>query len=216
MSDQTPSEEDVAKTLAEYETIAIATGARAEFHAPEFTADGSSWTQVWLKEEPPTAGRCRVTRDGATSEVVVLWQDVVPVEESWHLLWTHRPMPLFGAYLRRSAIRHAFRDVIGERREPGDRVPELTVEKTTERDWDAELAAADSSEKLTGLWAEMRSARARTGAREVVFESRLAELEASEADVWGARGTATVERTRPRDYLPPSSPKKRNRKGRRR
>jgi hypothetical protein len=223
-----PTEEDVAKTIAEYETIAIGTGARCEFEAPSFSADGVTWTKAWLAEQPPVAAMARVRRDGAESEVVVLWRDVVPADEEWRKLWERRPSPLFGAYARRAVILHAFRDVFGERREPGDNPRTLAVEEPPKRDWDAELEAATSSEHLMLIWAEARNQRERTAPREVIYERRLAELEAAEADAWGAPGEAAAEsrtstgalrqtvadRTRgmPRDYLKPSSPKKRNRK----
>jgi hypothetical protein len=211
-----PSEEDVAKTIAEYETIAIGTGAAAEFDAPEFTADGTTWSQVWLSQDPPVAARATARRDGAASTVVVLWNDALPAEDSWRDLWLRRPMPLFGAYVRRDAIRHAFRDAIGDRREPGDHGGKTPEAPAPERDWDADLENASTVEQLTEVWAAARTARARTAPREVVFERRLAQLEQVESDAWGEPGTPAQRPARPapRDHLPASSSATKRRKKR--
>lgn len=191
------TEEEVAKTIAEYERIAIATGARVQFDAPEFSADGVTWSQVWLPEtEPPVAARARVHRDGAPSTVVALWRDALPTEESWKALWTARPMPLFGAFVRRDAIRHAFRDVIGDRREPGDHAPAAEPWEPA-RDWAGEIESAPTSEDLTTVWAAARHARARTAPLEVLYKTRMEALTNAEP----AEPTAPA-RPAPRDYLP--------------
>jgi hypothetical protein len=236
-----PTEEDVARTIAEYETIAIGTGARAEFDAPEFTADGTTWSQVWLSQDPPVAARATARRDGAASTVVVLWADALPAEDSWRDLWLRRPMPLFGAYVRRDAIRHAFRDAIGDRREPGDHAP-APRPAAPARDWETELRAARTAEQLRAVWKDCKGQR--TAALEVIFDARLADLN---DNPWGTPGTpqpvfevgrvmsdGSIDQARevrtstgalrveasdarpgaPRDFLKPSSPKKRNRKKR--
>lgn len=195
--------EDFAKTVAEYEVLAIGSGARAEFDAPEFTADGATWSQVWLSEDAPQAGRATTRRDGAASTVVVRWHDAVPAEDEWRDLWTRRPMVLFGAYLRRDSIRHAFRDIVGDRRDEDERQDGPQVKNThavaDRTDWDTQLADAPDVAALDLVWKDMRADRARTGAREVAYRERRAELEAV---AWepapgpspDAQGPATPER----------------------
>ncbi|MCC4250799.1 hypothetical protein, partial [Microbacterium testaceum] len=44
------------------------------------------------------------------------------------------------------------------------------------RNWDLEIATADTVDELKGVWSDARTARARTAAREVAYNARLAEL----------------------------------------
>jgi len=193
--------EDFAKTVAEYEVLAIGSGARAEFDAPEFTADGVTWSQVWLSEDPPVAARATTRRDGAASTVVVRWNDVLPADDEWRDLWTRRPMPLFGAYVRRDSIRHAFRDVVGDRRDADENQdgPRVDAPPADRTDWDTQLADAPDVAALDLVWKDMRADRARTPAREVVYRARRAELvdtewEPAPGPSADAQGPATPER----------------------
>lgn len=162
-----PTTDDVAETLAEYERLAISTGARVAFDAPEFTKYGDVWSQVWLDDEPPAAARATVHRDGAATTVVRLWRDHLPADDTWRELWEERPMPLFGAFVRRDAIRHGFRDVIGNRREPDEIAPEPVAE---DRDFAAELAATKTVAEVDAL---ARAVRGVPGAMTPAFESEF-------------------------------------------
>ena len=167
-----PTSDDVAETLAEYERLAISTGARVAFDAPEFSGDGDTWSQVWLAETPPAAARVTVYRDGAATTVVRLWRDSLPTEESWRALWLERPMVLFGAFVRRDAIRRAFRDQIGDRREPDEIAP---APARPERDWGAELAATKTVAEVDALARAARDVpRVMTPAFESEFRRRRA------------------------------------------
>jgi hypothetical protein len=222
-----PTEEEVAKTLAEYERIAQETGEWDGREATEFSNDGVTFSPVWLKtpERPsPLVARSTVHRKGVAVPTTsyVLWDEAVPADAAWSALWLARPTTLFGAFTARTAIRSAFRAAIGTRREPDDHPTTAPPATAGERDWDLELVIAPTSSELTEVWAAARVARARTAAREVVYTTRLAELEALEANPWGEPGTPAPAQERParpvpRDHLPASSSatKRRKKRGRR-
>lgn len=228
----TATEEEFAQTLASYEAAAIKTGQWNGTDAVEFSNDGATWAPVWVKTDEhafPSFARARVHRAGVEHAdwQYVSWAESIPAVEDWRALWERKPMKLFGAYAQRSAIRHAFREVIGDRRDADEidpAAPTAAPETAAPgRDWDGEIEAATSSEQLTLIWAEARDQRKRTGPREVIYERKLAELEAAEADAWGEPGTqATAPETRTlrpsaRDYLPAksSATKRQKKRGRR-
>jgi hypothetical protein len=216
------TEEEVAKTLAEYERIAQETGEWNGREATEFSNDGATFSPVWLKTDAqahPLVARSTVHRKGVAVPTTsyVLWDEAVPADAAWSALWLIRPTTLFGAFTARTAIRSAFRAAIGTRREPDDHPTGAPAAPVADRDFDADLANASTSDDLTTVWAEARVARARTAAREVVYEQRLAELQAAEADAWGEPATPAPARPVPRDRMPAkSTATKRSRKGRRR
>jgi hypothetical protein len=223
----TATEEEFAQTLASYENAAIRTGQWNGTDAVEFSNDGAAWAPVWTKTDAfefPAFARARVHRVGVEHAdwQYVSWAESIPAVDDWRALWERKPMKLFGAYAQRSAIRHAFRDVIGDRRDPDEVDPAAPLTAPVpapERDWDADLENASTVEQLTEVWAAARTARARTAPREVVFERRLAQLEQVESDAWGEPGTPAPRPTRPvlRDHLPASSSatKRRKKRGRR-
>ncbi|MDF2991865.1 MAG: MPMin1 gp15 [Microbacterium sp.] len=217
-----PTEEEVAKTLAEYERIAQETGEWDGREATEFSNDGVTFSPVWLKtpEHPhPLVARSTVHRKGVAIPTTsyVLWDEAVPADAAWSALWLARPTTLFGAFTARTAIRSAFRAAIGTRREPDDHPTGAPEAPAPQRDWMADLEAAQTSADLTQVWAEARAVRARTPEGEVLFDRKLAELEEREADAWGPAATPAPARPAPRDRMPAkSTATKRSRKGRRR
>jgi len=189
MNDQqttTATDEDVAKTLADYERIVQATGEWNGREATEFTNDGVNWSPVWVKTEAhptPLAARSRVHRIGVLypAEEVVLWDEAFPAEKpDWQKVWTERPRVLFGAFTARRALKAAFREALRDRREPDD-LPEArdVAPQAEARNWDLEIATAETVDELKGVWSDARAARARTAAREVAYGARLAELAAA-------------------------------------
>lgn len=222
-----PNIDDVAQTLAEYERLAISTGATVQILPTEFSADGSTWLPYWIDTEPPVLARATVLRDGIETVRLQVWAESLPAEESWRALWQLKPTKLFGAYADRAALRRAFRDAIGDRREPDEQTPQPAV--ASDRDWAAEITAAQSAEAVNTLHAEMKAARAVTVALERALRARLAELSTERivlaasgggkgdavADAWTpADGewpppapersdSAAAVRPAPRDYLPP-------------
>ncbi|MDR6142071.1 hypothetical protein QE375_001625 [Microbacterium foliorum] len=176
----TPNIDDVATTVAEYENLAISTGAAVRIDPPEFSADGSEWSPFWLGGGHPVGARATVHRDGVATTVYVSWEESFPAEESWRGLWLAKPMKLFGAYVVRAALRRAFRDAIGDRREP-DEQQTLSVAPDVARDWEAEIAGAADEQAVMALHAEMKQVRAVTVARERALRARLGELSAPPA-----------------------------------
>ena len=207
----TPNIDDVAQTLAEYERLAISTGATVQILPPEFSADGSTWLPYWIDTEPPVLARAGVHRDGVLTERYVVWAEALPAEESWRALWELKPTRLFGAYASRAVLSRAFRDAIGDRREPDDQAgPPAPVE--TSRDWDAEIPAALTVEAVHELHAQMKRARAVTVSREAALQEQLALVQRTvPADAWAATdepaeaASASDSRQAPRDHLPPQN-----------
>lgn len=159
---------EVQQTLAEYERAAISTG---EWDGTEvdFSHDGVTWVAYLAPSEehphPPLA-RATVHRKGVKvpTVVVVPWDEAVPADSDWAGLWDAKPHLLFGAFAARSALRRAFRDVIGDRREP-DETQALSVSTSGVaplRDWEAELMACTTVDQVNALWADIRAARAMT------------------------------------------------------
>src|SRR5690606_15784417 len=59
--------DEVKQTLAEYERLAISTGATVQIDAPEFSENGIDWSPVWGAGEGhvlPSFARVTVHRDG--------------------------------------------------------------------------------------------------------------------------------------------------------
>ncbi|MCK2031236.1 hypothetical protein [Microbacterium galbinum] len=214
----TPNIDDVAQTLAEYERLAIATGAAVRIDPPEFSDGatpliGSGWSPFWTAEVPPVVARVTVHRDGIPTTVYVAWDESFPADESWRALWLAKPMRLFGAYVVRAALRRAFRDAIGDRREPDETHPG-PADASTSRDWEAEIRDANTTDAVHALHAQMKAVRAVTVPRERALRDRLAELarralyEPTPADAWQPQDQpAETPSPRPaaRDYLPPQN-----------
>ena len=183
--------DDVAQTLAEYERLAITSGAKVQIDPPEFSTDGDHWLPI-VGELTPRWARATVHRDGIATTVYASWDESLPVETAqtedgrlWRDIWEQKPMQRFGSFIVRAALRRAFREVIGDRVEPDEdaprvSAPEAAVDRT---DWDAQIEDAADIVSLDLIWSDMRAARARTGAREVSYRARRDELAAA---AWAA------------------------------
>lgn len=220
----TPNIDDVATTVAEYENLAISTGARVRIDPPEFS-DGLSvtpFTPFWLVDENPKVARVTVYRDDVPTTVYVSWAESLPAEDSWRALWQAKPMKLFGAYVVRAALRRAFRDAIGDRREPDEQT--TTPAPAAERDWDAEIRGAQTPDAVNALHAEMKQHRAMTVIREIALREQLQKTTdaawqpapVEERTATGALRTAERRPGAPRDYLPPAGNRAARRKAARR
>jgi hypothetical protein len=199
----TPNIDDVAQTLAEYERLAIGSGATVQILPTLFSSDFETWRPVWDGDTPPTYAHARVLRDGVLTERYVVWAESLPAEDSWRALWLAKPTKLFGAYADRSVLRRAFRDAIGDRREPDEQT--VTPAVPVSRDWDVEIAKAQTTDAVNALHAEMKSNRAMTVQREIALREQL---QKATADAWTPTDTAPDEKpARPatRDYLPPAN-----------
>lgn len=178
--------EDFATTLAEYEALAISTGEWDGIETPEFSDDGITWSTVWKGEDPPAFARATVHRKGVKipSTAVIAWAESLPAVDDWRALWERKPMTLFGASAKRAAIRHGFREVIGDRRDPDEIDPNgptigATPAPTDRTDWDTQLAEAPDVDALDLVWKDMRADRARTAARELTYHARRTEFVAA-------------------------------------
>ena len=212
--------DEVAKTLGEFEALAQKTGEWDGADPVEFSADGVHWLPVWVPvgdDTYPPFARATVHRKGvaAPTVMIVAWAESLPAVDDWRELWERKPMKLFGSFALRSAIRHAFRDVVGDLAGPDEDRTGPTAgapaRAEDEPDWDGMLANAPLVEELDEVWAQMRTARARTGAREKAYRERRAALAAAE---WEPGPAIAVEPstiddapTRPAtlDHLPPSN-----------
>lgn len=183
--------DDVAQTLAEYERLAITSGATVQIDPPEFSTDGDHWLPI-VGELTPRWARATVHRDGIATTVYASWDESLPVETAqtedgrlWRDIWEQKPMQRFGSFIVRAALRRAFREVIGDRVEPDEDAPRVSApEAAADRtDWDAQIEDAADIASLELIWSDMRAARARTGAREVSYRARRDELAAA---AWSA------------------------------
>lgn len=172
MTTTEPTTEAVQQTLAEYERLAIGSGATVQIDPPEFFG-GVEWLPVWKGEQPPEFARCTVWRDGIPTLVYVSWDESLPAVDDWRALWLLKPMKLFGAYTIRAALRRAFRDMIGEQSEP-DELGDPADVIDTDRDWIAELAEASTEDAVVKLHADMKTARVVTVELEREVRKRLA------------------------------------------
>lgn len=216
--------DDVAQTLAEYERLAIMSGAKVQIDPPEFSAGGSDWAPFWLGDTHPMIARATVHRDGIPTTVYVVWDESVPIDTAqtddgrlWRDLWLAQPTKRFGSFALRTALRRAFREVVGDRVEPDEDAPRVGPVELDAPRWDDMLTAADTIAELDEIWAQMRTARARTGAREKVYRERRAALAAAE---WAPAEVPELSpdelarhhaffgdpsRRAPQDHLPPSN-----------
>lgn len=175
--------DEVAKTLGEFEALAQTSGEWNGADPVEFSIDGVAWVPAWTPvgdwRFPPFA-RATVHRKGvaAPTVIVVAWDESVPADEEWRALWERKPMKLFGSFALRSAIRHAFRDVVGDLAGPDeDRTgPTVGAPPADRTDWDTQLADAPDVTALDLVWKDMRTARARTGAREAAYKAHRSAL----------------------------------------
>lgn len=182
--------DDVAQTLAEYERLAITSGATVQIDPPEFSSGANDWAPFWIGDEPPKVARATVHRDGIPTTVYVVWDESVPIDTSqtddgrlWRDLWLAQPTKRFGSFALRTALRRAFREVVGDKVEPDEDAPKIDdrvyvpVDRTS---WDEQIANAQTIEEIDRVWEDMRADRARTGAREVAYKTRRTALAAAE------------------------------------
>lgn len=206
MTTTEPTTETVKQTLAEYERLAISTGAKVQIDAPEFWSGLSvnEWSPVWSGDDHPKFARVTVYRDDVPTTVYVAWDEAVPAEESWRALWQRKPMTMFGAFTIRAALRRAFRDVIGDRHEPDD-LPDTPPPPAEPVDWAARIEDASTATEVAELHKTMRAARAVTPALEVALRKKAQDLLRQKAAVASAgaspRPRPTPPSIRPEDTV---------------
>jgi hypothetical protein len=238
--------DEAAKTLGEFEALAQQTGEWDGADAVEFSDDGHVWSPIWMAgvariegadgtliretvtDPHPAFARARVYRKGVahTDWQYVSWDESVPADDEWRALWMRKPVKLFGSFALRSAYRHAFRDVVGDRRGPDEQTDGPTVgpAPTEARDWAAEYRQASTAEQVDQIRRDCRAARQNTLELQDLWSARRAELAASEwepaegdpgaataltNEEYERTATGTVRRTEarpgaPRDFLAPA------------
>lgn len=211
MTETETTAEAVKQTLAEYERLAISTGATVRIDAPEFSRNGITWSPVWcpetlLTDDHPQFARVTVHRDGIPTTVYVSWDEALPAEDSWRALWERKPMTLFGAFTIRAALRRAFRDVIGDRHEPDDLPDSPPAAETVERDWETELAEAKTPAEVVALHQAAKAARAVTPALEVALRKKANDLLRAERERLAAKTPDRQPASRPRPAPPAVRP----------
>lgn len=179
--------DDVAQTLAEYERLAITSGAKVKIDPPEFS-EGlsiSTWEPFWIGAGNPRVARATVWRDEVPTTVYVVWDESVPAETAiaddgrpWRTIWAEQPTKRFGSFALRAALRRAFREVIGDRTEPDETEPRVL--KPAVRDWAAEYRSATNVAQLDNIRRECKSERANTLQLEELWDARRSEIIAAE------------------------------------
>lgn len=237
--------DDIAKTLGEFEALAQKTGEWNGADAVQFSDDGITWSPLWAAEPPerehPTYARARVYRKGVehVDWQYMTWAESAPADDDWLSLWLRKPVKLFGSFALRSAIRHAFRDVVGDLTGPDEETGDPWAAPAEPRDWSTELDVTLTPDAVHDLHAAAKAARAMTPQLESAFRARLkyvregagrllAEVLAEPAPELSPEEAIRVAaffdqeekptRPAPRDHLPPANRAARrakSRKGRR-
>ncbi|WP_058633242.1 hypothetical protein, partial [Microbacterium oxydans] len=176
------------KTIGEVEHIVHASGFWDGTGPVEFSDDGETWTEAWaptfevdLGGEPvrvliahPEFARVEVYRKEVRipTKVTIRWAEQYPAaSEEWSGKWDRSPMRHLGRTVRMVAFRQTFRDLLGdirieeeidERDLPATAAAPASVAAPAVRDWDAEIAAAETVEQIDQVEADARAARAFT------------------------------------------------------
>lgn len=220
------------KTIGEVEHIVHASGQWDGTGPVEFSNDGDTWVKAWAPSDDrphPEYARVNVYRKDVRipTEVTIRWDEQYPqASDEWSAKWDRSPMRHFGRTARMVGFRQTFRDLLGDIviEDEGDERTEPTTDTApTERDWAAEIAAAESVELLNEIEKQGRALRIFTPdekgtALHRAVKNRRREIEAkwqaaqsawdlpAEAQPSGAvASTTTTARPKPQDHLPPAN-----------
>lgn len=228
--------EDKSFTVEAARAAIAASGELEAFDGPHFRIgrDGA-WDSVFLaddKQPHPDFARVIITRRGqAPREVAIGWADYaeiieadnaerVAAEREWVATRARKPMTIFGSEAERHGYRVIFADVLAPLLGRGPRpaaAGKADATPTSERDWAAEIAGAQTIEQLDAVVREGRGERVFTPnkagvALDLAQKARRRELSAAVDAAWTpepahdvpAESTAP-ERPATRDYLPPQN-----------
>lgn len=222
------------KTIGEVERIVHGSGLWDGTGPVEFSNDGETWSETWAPTDAyplPEFARVEVYRKDVRipTKITIRWDEQVPrADEFWAGKWVSAPMRHFGRTARMVGYRQTFRELLGNIviEDEGDEraLPDaaaVEAEKPAERDWAAEIAAAESDTMLDTIEKDARAARifapdAAGTALHRSLRARRREIAATVADAasaWDtpgevALGTADAAehpRRAPQDYLPPAN-----------
>lgn len=158
------------KTIGEVERIVHGSGMWDGTGPVEFSNDGETWVTAWAPtDEHPHPAYARVStyrKDvRIPTAVTIRWDEQFPeASDEWAAAWTHAPMRHFERTARMVAFRRTFRDLLGDiviEDEGDERVEPWAPRESpaSERDWAAEIAAAETGEQLDEIDKAARAAR---------------------------------------------------------
>lgn len=163
--------------------VAERTGTYEGQTTPEFTADGVTWTEVWLASEPPKAARVGVYRRGFREPLyaIALWEAYAVYQDEWangsktgnqklSAMWAKMGPLMLAKCAEMLALRKAFpQDLSGlyttEEMAQADPAPAAPSEPVTApqpiiaapastRDWAAEIEAVADIDGLRDVYRE--------------------------------------------------------------
>lgn len=213
--------------------VAQRTGKYRGQTTPEFTGDGVTWTQVWLADEPPKAARVGVLHEDFREPMyaVALWEAYAVYDDVWSngsrtgekklsAMWSKMGPLMLAKCAEMLALRKAFpQDLSGlysteemQQASPGqvEQAPAsapasaAVTASVVERDWAAEIAAANDVDALTFVATEAQ--RAGEFGRMITFAGESVTVRDA---LWTKKAalesqTPTLvepERARPRDWV---------------
>lgn len=171
-------------TLEEAERLAHSTG---EYDGREilFSNDGQVWTEFWLptEEHPnPVLARVAVYRKSISrpTVVVVSWAEYYPEDTERAASWDKLKTVLLAKVGVVSALRSAFRDVIGNRHEPAEMDQQVRAKTTVPAEWLADAEAAMTADGLKALRAAAVAQKFMGDEVDRVLKIRLAAIQSEQ------------------------------------
>ncbi len=112
----------------------------------QWTADGLTWSDVWLSKEPPAAARIGVYRSGFREPLyqVVTWNEFGMKSRFPGDNWGTRPAHMLGIRAESHALRRAFPNDLSGLYTPEDFTADDTFALEPTEDWNAQIDAAAS------------------------------------------------------------------------